>query len=160
MTTAICTQHQGHILFTSLIVLVLMSLLGISIFNSGWLESRMSASWRKDARNFQHLELGLRIAETTVLPGIDPLDPGPWIVTIDPTDMVTTSAYHQPTTPLSVSVFRLPGGTARRLGLGGQRSTDASRSQRYRIIVSLGDEIEIGRQSLQAISAMSPGVRP
>ena len=160
MNTNICLQYRGHILLTSLIVLVLMSLLGIAMFNSGWLESRMSDSWRKDARNFQHLELGLRLAETTVLPGIDPLDPGPWVVTIDPSDMVSSSGFHHPMNALNVSVLRLPGESARRLGLGGQRSTDASRSSHYRIVVSLGDDFEMGRQSLQAISAMSPGVRP
>ena len=68
--------QRGHILFTSLIIMLLMSIIGANLFTAGWLESRMAASWREDARNFQRLEMGLRIAETTLLPGLHPAGPG------------------------------------------------------------------------------------
>lgn len=66
--------QQGAILFVSLIILLIISLLAISSVRQSTLESRITGSVIEEKRLFNSAESGLRNTETTIVSSMLPAD--------------------------------------------------------------------------------------
>ncbi len=60
------TRQQGSILIISLIILLVLTMLGVSSMSTSTMEERMSGNSRDQSRAFQAAEVGLRRAEAFI----------------------------------------------------------------------------------------------
>ncbi len=160
MKPAPMRSQSGHVLTTSLIILVVLALLGAHLFTGGWLESRMAGSWRKDVRARQLLDLALDHVDSRILPTIDRRDPGPWRIEIDPGSITAGFGVTDDAPALRVQIQRLNWQGASVVGLGTGAVMESLRPSRYRIEIMAANRYAPGPHGVLAIAGMTPGVAP